>query len=491
MLANVESSTPEELKAVLSGLSVEELQKVKKALSSRTSDKKIVIRYWPFLGRASPFFRMCAEAGVEFEHESDPEKMQCALFGAKTTNLAPPMVVDGDVIVSQAPAVAKYLGEKLGLTAGIKNPSVALQYTMDISDLHEAMRGAFNGGIVKKDLFECPKFMAERFTAICSALERAIQGPFFFGEKFSWVDFALAGYWDMIECKWLEPLREKTGDVLASFPKIKAIIAAIRALPSAAKITVPKLGADLTPELVATYPKEELPKVEVSSDPPTTAKTMTIMYWPFLARASPLFRMCAEAGVEFEHVSDPEKMQCALFGAKTSNLAPPMVVDGDVIVSQAPAAAMYLGEKFGFTAGIKVPEIALQYVSDVGDLHEAMRGAFNPCIEKGDLSEAPKFMSERFNAIVGAIERSIQGPFYFGEKFTWVDFSLAGYWDMIEFKWLEPLKEKTGDVLADCPKIKAIVAAIRALPSTEKLSGIPKLGADLQPELVATWPEVK
>lgn len=489
MLSSVEASTPEEVKACLMEMSVENLEKLKKAMS--TSGKKIEIRYWPFLGRASPFFRMCAEAGVEFEHVSDMEKMQCALFGAKTANLAPPMVVDGDVIVSQAPAVAKYLGEKFGLTAGIKSPHVALQYAMDVSDLHEAMRGAINDGIAKKDLCECPKFMAERFTVICSAIERAIQGPFYFGEKFSWVDFALAGYWDMIECKWLEPLKEKTGDAVASFPKLKAVVAAIRALPSAAKISIPKLGADVTPELAETYPKAELPKVEVSSEPPLKVTKMTIRYWPFLGRASPCFRMCAEAGVEFEHVSDMEQMKGALFGAKTSNLACPMVVDGDVIVSQAPAAAMYLGEKFGFTAGIKVPEVALQYACDVGDLHEAMRGAFNACIAKGDLGDAPKFMSERFTAIVGAIERAIQGPFYFGEKFGWVDFALTGYWDMIECKWLEPLKEKTGDVLKDCPKIKAIVAAIRALPSTEKLSGIPKLGADLKPELVATWPEAK
>lgn len=244
----------------------------------------------------------------------------------------------------------------------------------------------------------------------------------------------------------------------------------------------------MTPELVETYPKEELPKVEVTRDPSSEASKLTIRYWPFLGRASPVFRMCAEAGVEFDHCSDQAKMQCALFGAKTTNLAPPMVVDGAVTVSQAPAAMMYLGNKLGFTTGITVPEVALQYACDVSDLFEAMRGVFIAGIAKNDLADAAKFMSDRFKVIMSAIEKSIQGPFYFGEKVSWADFALAGYWDMIECKWLESLKEKTGDVLADCPRVKSVVAAIRALPSAEKISSIQKLEADLKPDLVATWP---
>merc|ERR1712139_129595 len=105
-------------------------------------------------------------------------------------------------------------------------------------------------------------------------------------------------------------------------------------------------------------------------------------------------------------------MKAALFGADSSNLAPPMVVDGSVVVSQAPAASMYLGHKFGLITGIKATAVALQYALDISDLHEMMRAEFNAGIDRGNLSTVPKFMAERFAAVVGSLERSIQGPFF-------------------------------------------------------------------------------
>ena len=94
-----------------------------------------------------------------------------------------------------------------------------------------------------------------------------------------------------------------------------------------------------------------------------TDSMIEIKYWPLLARASGLLRMCAEAGVEFQHVSASGKdMGAALMGAESTNLAPPIVQDGNVIISQAIPCHQYIGEKLGFDKNIAVSQIALQYM---------------------------------------------------------------------------------------------------------------------------------
>ena len=56
----------------------------------------IIIKYWPILARGRGLFQMCAEAGVPFEHDTDMKGFGAALFGAESTNLAPPIIIDGD-----------------------------------------------------------------------------------------------------------------------------------------------------------------------------------------------------------------------------------------------------------------------------------------------------------------------------------------------------------------------------------------------------------
>lgn len=87
-----------------------------------------------------------------------------------------------------------------------------------------------------------------------------------------------------------------------------------------------------------------------------------------LARASGLFRMCAEAGIEWELVTDTQKEDSALFGASTLNLAPPIIKDDQMTLSQSVACHTYLGGKLGFDKGIPLPELALQYILDLDDL---------------------------------------------------------------------------------------------------------------------------
>ena len=53
-------------------------------------------------------------------------------------------------------------------------------------------------------------------------------------------------------------------------------------------------------------------------------------------------------GIEYVHKSEfPEIASvCGAFGADSATFAPPVVVDGDYVVSQSTAAAMYAGQKY-------------------------------------------------------------------------------------------------------------------------------------------------
>ena len=217
---------------------------------------------------------------------------------------------------------------------------------------------------------------------------------------------------------------------------------------------------------------------------------LQIKYWGILARASGLFRMLEEAGVEYEYIKDKALMNCALFGGESTNLAPPVITDGDVTLSQAPACFQYLGNKLGFNEGIDVPEIAMQYILDLNDLFDSLFKESSKGRENNDVEALQAYMTgDRYQRHLAAINRSIKGPYYFGDKPTYVDFATVSYFDMLDGS-LEPLKEKSGDTVAKyAPKLRAVLDNIRALESAKKLANIPAIppGATLSEERVATW----
>jgi glutathione S-transferase len=216
-----------------------------------------------------------------------------------------------------------------------------------------------------------------------------------------------------------------------------------------------------------------------------------IYYWPMLARASGLFRMCAQAGIEWEHVTDAKQMNCALFGASTLNLAPPIIRDGQVTISQSIACHTYLGNKFGFDKDIPFPELALQYMNDLNDLHDEMKAAAMKGEAAKDIKYLQKYIEgDRYKTHLATINRQIKGPFYFGNEPTYVDFYASSMFEMCEGRWLNPLIDKTGDTLnAYAPKLRLVLEGIRGMGSASKLKDIPPLlpSRVLTSERVATW----
>ena len=81
------------------------------------------------------------------------------------------------------------------------------------------------------------------------------------------------------------------------------------------------------------------------------AAVIKVYYWPMLARGAALVRMLEHTGTPYEYISDSSKFGEVMskWGAPTDCFAPPVVVDGDFVVSQSTATCMYLGKKLGLT----------------------------------------------------------------------------------------------------------------------------------------------
>merc|ERR1711902_181540 len=72
-----------------------------------------------------------------------------------------------------------------------------------------------------------------RFATFASAIERNVIGPFFFGEKMTYLDFVFANQYGLSEAGMLQKFEAKTGvDLFAPYPKLQAIAKSIRGLDS-------------------------------------------------------------------------------------------------------------------------------------------------------------------------------------------------------------------------------------------------------------------
>ena len=107
------------------------------------------------------------------------------LFGAESTNLAPPIIID-DLPAEHGNS---YLGKKFGLTSGIDSPAreaLALQYMSDMNDMHsELVQKAMAGRLATPpDVAALQEYITgSRYKAFLAAINRAIAGPFFFGAE--------------------------------------------------------------------------------------------------------------------------------------------------------------------------------------------------------------------------------------------------------------------------------------------------------------------
>ena len=204
-----------------------------------------------------------------------------------------------------------------------------------------------------------------------------------------------------------------------------------------------------------------------------------VYYWPFLGRGGAIIRMLAEANVEYQHISDMSEMSkvCAVFGGGegVGTLAPPVVVDGDVTISQSIAANMYIGTKYGFPVPPNEDFKAIQYMDDIKDLFENGIGKMNEdggnlkTYLQGDGTAGNK--PSRFAIFASCIERNVIGPYFFGDKVSYVDFYFANLYAMYYGTTLGKLEAKTNvDVFGPYPKLKEIAEKIMNLTSAKSIA---------------------
>ena len=215
-------------------------------------------------------------------------------------------------------------------------------------------------------------------------------------------------------------------------------------------------------------------------------------------------RMLEEAGIDYEHkqeFGDIASVSSA-FGAKGSAFAPPVVVDGSYVISQSTACALCkltghtkhgreskltlfslnrlrvtdVGKCCGFTKGMDESK-AVQYLIDIVDTFE---GGLNKAADSGPTLKE-YLEGERFAKQVGNIDRSIKGPFYFGDSPTAPDFFLCNLLDWFDHMLLVRLKEEKGvDALGPFKKIQGVLNGIRNLESYKRYKGVPIIKDDFK-----------
>mmetsp|Transcript_41942 Transcript_41942/g.111716 ORF Transcript_41942/g.111716 Transcript_41942/m.111716 type:complete len:200 (+) Transcript_41942:417-1016(+) len=198
--------------------------------------------------------------------------------------------------------------------------------------------------------------------------------------------------------------------------------------------------------------------------------------------------MCEHTGTPYEYISDKAEMAkvCSAWcdSPAGDNFAPPVVVDGDMMVSQSISASLYLGAKLGLTPAGYNDYKAMQFCGDIVDTFEGGVGKNNE-----DGAALKKFIEgDRFARLMGNVERGIVGPYYFGEEPSSVDFFLFSHLDWRTSNVFGPLKEKKDvDVMASYPKMLAIYTSLCATPGYQNYAGGLSKPGPISDEILAAY----
>jgi len=197
-----------------------------------------IVYHEGFTGLGHAACAMLCEAGIEFEWTMAPADGMSFRGNCDGDCFTVPMIIDGDTRVSQSQACVQYVGRKYGFADNV-DPDKALQYMLDMSDMWtEFGKAMVDAESLKKFLQAepCGDRLSGRFGMWMGNIERSIRGKFYFGEKPSYVDFQMLQTVGLLKGRALDKLESKTGCLLDSYPKVKAVYEAISSLPSAAKI---------------------------------------------------------------------------------------------------------------------------------------------------------------------------------------------------------------------------------------------------------------
>ena len=328
------------------------------AAAAAAPSNPVQVFYWPFHGRAGAALRMLAQANIPFEQHSDFPKLmgKCALLGGKATNgiMAPPIVVDGETVVSQSVSIARYIGHKYGFPA--PSDAIGFQMAMNIVDAIEVelARNVKSSKTLREYLVDGVGGKPPRFKTFFGTIEEAVVGPYLFGDKPSWVDFLLTQLLAFSDFTLFTPLKEHTGvDALADFPKVLNIYKTLDSLESKEKIGTPVAGVSFkkTPEdeVLKYFNKPEVLIIGASGSTGTAlAKALTAKGVKVTAGVrnpdpeSPKNAGLKSAGVTFvaADMGKPETLEAAIkAGTVVAVIAPGTLNRAELAINAINAAA--------------------------------------------------------------------------------------------------------------------------------------------------------
>lgn len=189
------------------------------------------------------------------------------------------------------------------------------------------------------------------------------------------------------------------------------------------------------------------------------------------------------SGTPYEFISEfPKLAALGSFREGTGDtFAPPIVVDGETVISQSVACCWYLAKKLGLLPPDECK--GLQYLLDIQDVFENSLGKHN---EQGPALK--KFLEGgRWEKLMANLERSIKGPYYFGAEPCVCDFFLLGIldWRGVTF---DKLKAKHGfDAMAAFPKAAGVAAKLRLTDAYVGYKGGLTCGSGAKDEVIDAY----
>lgn len=179
--------------------------------------------YWPCRFRGNIIRLILAEANVQYQDIHDYQAVEKFVFLDKTKSIptfAPPVLRVGEFVLSQSSAIAQYLAKKHGLEpeGGLEQSALALMIFNQCNDfLLELTRS--HGYYDMWDAQKWAEFKPTTYKQYLEIFEELLRkhsngDHFMFGEKITYVDFALYTILDGLVYDF------KQQDFVEKFPKL-------------------------------------------------------------------------------------------------------------------------------------------------------------------------------------------------------------------------------------------------------------------------------
>jgi len=189
---------------------------------------------------------------------------------------------------------------------------------------------------------------------------------------------------------------------------------------------------------------------------------LTLYYWEVSGRVGAILRMLGESKTPFTWKTEFPDIAAVSsgFGGPTDTFAPPVLKDGDSLISQSLAITVHVGTRTGYDKGISCHIKALQYMSDAYDFAEDVTKHSKSLEDINKFVKAPEAGKPAWiEEWLTNFERSIKGPFYFGSQPTYVDFWTTQGFDWADFVLLNGIRFS----LDKYPKLVGMLTATRAI----------------------------